>query len=515
MNVESANLSSLASNAGTVIGQSVGTVMASSASATEGVSPPLTDGSIVSEGFSGALVTQIELISNIKTGDSLTLQTPVQDVSGLPVGKVDKQDFAALLGNNLPSSYQTKGDVSHEAALGVVTDALKYIAMGTTAGEKAAKAEQNKKDVIAMAVPVEQNMKDVVAVAVSVEQNMKDVVAVAVPGEQNTTYVTAGVEQSMKNVVVMGAPVQMDLKQTSDKSVKKRIEDEAQRVEGSGRITEALLAVVVPPAVMPTEQGKVVNNLTPADAIKEDGVLSFIKPPAGDAKSNQSAKVSGDMLQSETVFRQPDQDKQGVNLKYFESAGKTEKTVRVEGQALGLEGEKTLPRVGADITQLNRPIVDNKAEVPAMTKPLSHPEWNKDLGERIVWMNSRAIPAAEIRMNPQHLGPISVRVDVADDQATVVFTAQHAAVRDALEASIPKLREMMNAQQLNLAEVTISQGSASDQGRSQSQSFAQGFAEGRGQGTVPGTAVDGVDDVEQEIESGRAVVSKGLLSIYA
>jgi Flagellar hook-length control protein FliK. len=99
-----------------------------------------------------------------------------------------------------------------------------------------------------------------------------------------------------------------------------------------------------------------------------------------------------------------------------------------------------------------------------MTKPLSHPEWNKDLGERIVWMNSRAIPSAEIRMNPPHLGPISVRVDVSDDQATVVFTAQHAAVRETLEASIPKLREMMSAQHLNLAEVNISQGSASDQG---------------------------------------------------
>jgi len=72
---------------------------------------------------------------------------------------------------------------------------------------------------------------------------------------------------------------------------------------------------------------------------------------------------------------------------------------------------------------------------------------------------------------------------------------------------------MMSAQHLNLAEVNISQGSASDQGRSQSQSFAQ-TAEGRGQG-APAVAVDELDDVEQEIANGQAVVSKGLLSIYA
>ncbi|MGZ5621669.1 MAG: flagellar hook-length control protein FliK, partial [Methylobacter sp.] len=188
----------------------------------------------------------------------------------------------------------------------------------------------------------------------------------------------------------------------------------------------------------------------------------------------------------------------------------TEKAGRVDQQISSFEGEKILTRAGADIAPSSRSI-DNKTDIPAMTKPLSHPEWNKDLGDRIVWMSSKAIPSAEIRLNPQHLGPISVRVDVADDQATVVFTAQHASVRETIEASIPKLREMMGAQQLNLADVSVSQGSASDQGRSQSQNFAQ-TADGRGQRAM---IVDDIDDVEQEVASGRAVVSNGLLSIYA
>ena len=61
-------------------------------------------------------------------------------------------------------------------------------------------------------------------------------------------------------------------------------------------------------------------------------------------------------------------------------------------------------------------------------------------------------------------------------------------------------------------DVSVSQGPASDQGRSQSQNFAQ-TADGRSQGAT--SAVDEIDDVEQEIASGRAVVSNGLLSIYA
>ncbi|MDO9424371.1 MAG: flagellar hook-length control protein FliK [Methylobacter sp.] len=467
MNIENTGLSSLAPSNGTV----------------ESVSSPLADVGVSSEGFSSALVTQIGLLSDMKTEDSLPLQIAdvavLQSVSdivtaGLPTDDVDTQDFAALLGNDLPSTYKTKDDVEREAVLVAITDTLKYIAVGTTAGEKAAVAERNMKDVIAMAVPAEQSLKD----------------------------------------AVTSASVQTGLKPAIDKSDKKQVKGEAQ-ITGieDNRGNEGGAAVIILPVIMSAEQGKPVNNLTPEDVIKEGGLPSFIKPLMGDAKPNQSAQAPDDTLQSETVVGQADQEKQGFNFKYVGNVGQAEKTGREELQALSLEGGKALPRVEADIMPLNRTVVDNKTDVPAITKPLSHPEWNKDLGERIVWMSSKAIPSAEIRLNPQYLGPISVRVDVADNQATVVFTAQHAATREALEASIPKLREMMGAQQVDLVEVNISQGTTSDQGRQQSQKSAQ-TADGRGQGEA-GAAIDGVDDIEQEIENGRAVVSKGLLSIYA
>lgn len=513
MNIESANVSTLASSSGTIVS----------------TPQPLGENSVISEGFSGALVTQVGLLANIKTTDSLPLQAGLQDVKGSQVGAelpagLGTQDFAALLGNDLPPSYKIQSDVDHAATLAAVTDTLKYIAMGATDGEKAAKAEQNIKDVIAMTVPVEQNVKNEIVV---VEQSLKNAVAVSLPVEQITAGVveqsikdavamSVPVEQSIKDAVVIAVPVQMDLKRAYDKPDKKPAEGDAQ-ITSDG--TDGVLAAFISPVAMPVEQGMTANNLAPADTIEGETLLSFIKPSTGDAKSNQTLNAQVEALQNGVVVGQPAQgkqgqpvqDQQGFNLKYFENTGQTEKTGSVERQVLSIEGEKISPKIGTDSVQPNRPVADNKADVPAITKPLAHPEWNKDLGDRIVWMSSKAIPSAEIRLNPQHLGPISVRVNVADDQATVVFTAQHAATREAIEASIPKLREMMNAQQLNLADVNVSQGSASDQGRSQSQNFAQ-TAEGQGRGMA---AVDGVDEVEQEIESGRATVSKGLLSIYA
>ncbi len=681
MNIDSANLSS--------------SLAPSSAAMVENMSPPLAGGvSVSAEGFSGALVAQIDLLSNIKTplqpadNTALPVINGSQGVTALPAGKVDMQNIAALLGNDLPPSYQINGDVDHEAVLGAVTDTLKYIGMNATAAEKAAVAEQNIKNVIAMAVPAgqngqqavttpaavgqnlkaalatvvsagpsrqdaattpaavgqnvkaalatavsagpgrqdavttpavvgqnlkaalatavsakqssqdavittvpegknlknalamavqagrnskdaiaasvpvkenaadviatavpaegniedalaltvsvtKQNIQDPIAAAVSVEQGGKEVAAVVVPNgqsikdtmamavspQQTPADVIAEAEQGMKNTMVSMVTAQMDSKQAKNaKPDKKQVEGEAPiAVVADNQPTEELAAAIA--AAMPTEQEKNANNLSSPTMVEEDELLSFIKSSIEDAKPNQPAKASDGVLRNTTVFRQPVQDNQNLNLKSFdhiENTGAVEKAGRAEQQALNFDGEKTLPRVGADLAQPSKWGVDNKVDVPAITKPLSHPEWNKDLGERIVWMSSKAIPSAEIRLNPQHLGPISVRVDVADDQATVVFTAQHAATREAIEASIPKLREMMGTQQLNLAEVNISQGSMSDQGRSPAQNFAQ-TADGRGQGQSAGAnaAVNGIDEIEQELESGRAVVSNGLLSIYA
>jgi flagellar hook-length control protein FliK len=548
MNIESTNLlSSVSSSGGT----------------TETVSQPLADGSVVADGFSGALIAQIGLLNNIKAGGVVPSQTPnpagvqnagsSQDAAGVPTGAIELQDVAALVGNNLPVAYKIKSDADHEATLAAVNDTLKYIETSAgTVGTVIGSEPQNINNAIAMTIPVKQSVADAAVVAIPAKQSVADAAVVTIPVKQDvkdSVLVPVGIPQSQRNAqnedvtaeqsagqnqrdaqneivaaeqntknIVIDAPAQTVTEQVNSKPDKK-VEGEAQTASaGDGSGIAGLLMSMIFPAAVPTDQPKTVNNLAPAptDATKDGATLSFIGGEVGNIKSSPLTKNSGDMLQGEAAFRQSSQDKQDFSLKYFDDYSHTEKTGRIEPQALNVEGGKVVSGAGgaADVAQVNRPVVDNKTDVPAITKPLSHPEWNKDLGDRIVWMSNKAIPTAEIRLNPQHLGPISVRVNVTDDQATVVFTAQHAAVRETLEASIPKLREMMSAQNLNLADVNVTQSSAPDQGRSQSQNFAQNFADGRQQGAA-GAAVEGVDEVEQEIESGRAVVSKGVLSIYA
>lgn len=439
----------------------------SGTSSSEGVPAPLIGNNAVPEGFTGTLMQQIASLSAAISQSELPQQLQnfaqskiTNNVNGnvcVLENKDDLQKLAALLGKELPMSYKINEDASPEANPAALTDVLKYIAASAVA-EKAT-ADQN------------------------VDEKMMDVSAQMSPRQVDSGLSTERVENKTEN-------------QTED-------------IESPGILSELLTPLALP-EVKPAEK-KIDDSLTNAVVIKEKASLSSVRPLVADSKLNSLEEdTSFDIFLSKAAAFNPSvQDKQqGIDLNSFEKA------VLIERQSPSLVADKTVPQQILDMAQLDKQ-VGTGTDVPAIIKPLAHPDWSRDMGDRIIWMNNKAIPAAEIKLNPQHLGPISVRIDINQDQATITFSAQHGAVREALEASIPRLREMMSAQQLNLVEVNISQHSTSDQGRSSPQGFAQTTGgSGSGQGNVS-IAAEGITDVVEDIENGQAVVSKGLLSLYA
>ncbi len=100
--------------------------------------------------------------------------------------------------------------------------------------------------------------------------------------------------------------------------------------------------------------------------------------------------------------------------------------------------------------------------------PINSPEWKSDLGERVAWMAQNKVPAAEIKINPAHLGPIEIKVSLNNEQATVSMIASHGATREALEAAIPRLKEAFSDSGLQLADADVS-SSHSDSGQDEHQ----------------------------------------------
>ena len=65
---------------------------------------------------------------------------------------------------------------------------------------------------------------------------------------------------------------------------------------------------------------------------------------------------------------------------------------------------------------------------------------------------------ASLTLNPPDLGPMQIVLAVTDDKASVNFTSAQPEVRQALEAAMPRLREMLGETGIALGEATVSAG---------------------------------------------------------
>lgn len=107
--------------------------------------------------------------------------------------------------------------------------------------------------------------------------------------------------------------------------------------------------------------------------------------------------------------------------------------------------------------------------------------WDQQLGQKVVWMVAGGEQSATMTLNPPDLGPLQVVLNVSNDQASASFTSAQPEVRAALEAALPKLRDMMSEAGIQLGEATVSAGmSDQNNGFDQARSAQQGGGNGRG-----------------------------------
>jgi len=143
----------------------------------------------------------------------------------------------------------------------------------------------------------------------------------------------------------------------------------------------------------------------------------------------------------------------------------------------------------------------------SVNTPLAQGNWDQALGERIQWMVNRNIQGAQIKLNPAQLGPMEVRIQVHNDQASIQFSSAHSVVREALEAALPRLRDMFDASAVELVDVDVS-----------GQSFAGEQRAGGEDGAVArGTGViDGGTGVQTVLETPvSSLLEKGRLDLFA
>ncbi|RUM31727.1 MAG: flagellar hook-length control protein FliK [Alteromonas sp.] len=137
----------------------------------------------------------------------------------------------------------------------------------------------------------------------------------------------------------------------------------------------------------------------------------------------------------------------------------------------------------------------------------------QQLGEKIRWMVNARNTMAEIRLDPPELGSMQVRVNVAGDAASVSFVVQSQQAKDALADAMPKLRDMLSEQGIELGDAQVRKDNSS--GQENGQQLAGNSHQGQGAGNRGEN--DGLDDTDgmRVIEQSISRADKGGIDFYA
>lgn len=154
--------------------------------------------------------------------------------------------------------------------------------------------------------------------------------------------------------------------------------------------------------------------------------------------------------------------------------------------------QEALPAAAATTPQLQQTalnVAQAATSLPTdkLTPQVGSPAWDQALGQKVVWMVGGSQQSASLTLNPPDLGPLQVVLHVSNGQADASFTANQPEVRQALEAAMPKLREMMSDAGIQLGQATISAGMPDQQNKSAEQSSqnGRGFGQNNDSGDNP------------------------------
>ncbi len=106
--------------------------------------------------------------------------------------------------------------------------------------------------------------------------------------------------------------------------------------------------------------------------------------------------------------------------------------------------------------------VQKPPSLPVLSTPAGQPGWDAEVGSKIRWMVGGDVKSAEIRLNPQSLGTLEIRVATDEEGTRVTFFTQNQQARELMENSLPRLREIFAAAGLTLGEAEVNDRSMSD-----------------------------------------------------
>lgn len=140
-------------------------------------------------------------------------------------------------------------------------------------------------------------------------------------------------------------------------------------------------------------------------------------------------------------------------------------------------------------TNLSSPLRNELTSIQAQPLPLMTHKGMvaEEMSERIQMMMSKNLKNIDIRLDPPELGRMQIRMNLHSEGASVQFTVTNHQAREALEGAMPRLREMLAQQGIQLADSSVQQQSSGQQQGYAFEQHSQGKGNKEGEELVDGS----------------------------
>ena len=269
--------------------------------------------------------------------------------------------------------------------------------------------------------------------------------------------------------------------------------------EGDGSIALASPVVVVDSRpVAPGRPDTGTDKTTPPPTLAE--TLARLAPVSPAIEGEAAA----DTAQAQAALQLQEAESQEGKVISLVSRGDAEKTPLQTAQANKLieqfaefNGRQATATNLASPVSAGSPVTTSATATTSATGlqqvsidvPVQHQQWQRAFAERVVWSvgNNQSV---QVRVNPAELGPIDIQVNVSKEQTNITFNTVHATTRETIELAIPRLREMLANEGLNLGDVDVrhqdssagEQAAAHDQGNGTERNAGPGNLESLAEG---------------------------------
>lgn len=138
------------------------------------------------------------------------------------------------------------------------------------------------------------------------------------------------------------------------------------------------------------------------------------------------------------------------------------------------------------------------------------PGWSEEIGNRVVWMANRMENRAELVLTPPQMGRVEVSLSITGDQASATFVSPNPAVREALEAALPRLREVLADAGIQLGQAQVGAENARQWAQQEKNGDNSGLDRSTSDGMPVISAATGAAQAHTGLKMGR-----GLVDVFA